>query len=519
VTASARSVLLVLGAACVPGGSSVAAPGSLSISNLLVGQSGNYPFVEPRDRADLYDQLHLDYSLAPVRIGLRYETSRNSEEVHAYGEITQRYAEWSDERIRARVGNLYTILGRGLVHRSFELPGVVLDEVGVRARYGPSRDVDGALVDGLAGPVAVRLFSGTPNNGEHSPAGEDAGLARYRGELTGAEISARLPREARAGLIYARASSNRGNRQREFRSGFVELDPVVAAGGGFALPIYAEYALSDRSFADWLRFPTTDATPHALYGSANLLAGPVGISAEWKDYRDFRTGVFNDPPSLVKEHAWPILNRNTHVLDADDETGFQVEGTWSRPGSGSVTLNRSRSDGDRNGTPIRFEETYVEIRVAPDPAHRWEATGFYDSARDDFVFIEDREVIGGGASVRVRGPLSIAADFERQTAERFPETEFEDRFLSLEVSRAGWGSAAVVWERSTDPEQENPGDATDLEVDPRHFLSGVVHARITDRNEATLFVGERRNGRACTAGTCYEVPPFKGVELRLSSRF
>jgi len=34
-----------------------------------------------------------------------------------------------------------------------------------------------------------------------------------------------------------------------------------------------------------------------------------------------------------------------------------------------------------------------------------------------------------------------------------------------------------------------------------------------------LFLGKRRGGLACTAGTCYQVQPFEGVELRLVSRF
>jgi hypothetical protein len=76
----------------------------------------------------------------------------------------------------------------------------------------------------------------------------------------------------------------------------------------------------------------------------------------------------------------------------------------------------------------------------------------------------------------------------------------------------------VIWERSTDPLQEDPGDALVPGVQPRHFVAGVVSARLSERHQATLFAGERRGGRACTAGTCYEVLPFKGVELRLVSR-
>jgi hypothetical protein len=96
---------------------------------------------------------------------------------------------------------------------------------------------------------------------------------------------------------------------------------------------------------------------------------------------------------------------------------------------------------------------------------------------------------------------------------------FNDHFASATVARAGRGSLAVQWERSTDPEQEDPASFGDGAAEPRHFVAAILGARVSERHEATLLAGERRGGRACTAGTCYEVQPFKGVELRLLSRF
>ena len=100
-----------------------------------------------------------------------------------------------------------------------------------------------------------------------------------------------------------------------------------------------------------------------------------------------------------------------------------------------------------------------------------------------------------------------------------PAASFNDQYASLTVSRANLGSVSAVRERSTDPEQEDPALAVGDAVDPRTFWAVVVQATISGHHEVTLFVGERRGGRACTAGTCYEVQPFKGAELRLVSRF
>jgi len=185
--APARNAVALVWALCACAAPEAAA--ELTGSNLLEFQAGNYPFRKPENRYDQYDQLNFTYADRALRVGARFEMDANSENLYTYQTWTQRWAEWSDDRLRLRVGNFYTILGRGLLHRSFELPGVVLDELGVRARYAPSRDVDGVLVEGGAGPVEARAFSGRPNDGTHSPAAEEFGLERYQGQLAGGQAA------------------------------------------------------------------------------------------------------------------------------------------------------------------------------------------------------------------------------------------------------------------------------------------------------------------------------------------
>lgn len=499
-------------------------PGSLAaqpaVTNLLEAQSGNAPFTEPRNRTDFYNQFQLEYGFASGRVGVRFEQNRNSQDRFNYEALTQRWAEWADERLRVRVGNFYTILGRGLIHRSFELPAVVLDQPGLRSRYGPSRDVDGVLADGSWGPVAGRLFGGTPNSGEYSAAPENElfGLDRYTGTLSGGQLAATVWREARVGAAYLRSSNGLGT-QREFGSGFVELDPLRLAGlTSAALPIYVEYAQADRPFSDWWSLKTGERDTFALYAGANLLAGSFTLSAEWKDYREFRLGI-NDPPSLVREHAYTLLNRATHVLNAGRERGFQLEGSWTARPWGTVTANFSRSDGRGD----RFDERYLELHAAPEEGRVWEATVFLDQGEDGFSSISDRHIYGASGTWRVTGRWSVSGDVQRQEATRelvsLPAVYFEDHYASLTASRARIGSATIAWELSTDPLQEDPALASDARIDPRRFIAGIVRATVSDHHEVTLFFGQRRGGRACTGGTCYEVRPFRGAELRLVTRF
>ncbi len=496
----------------------------VSASNLLEARAGYDPFdfSQAKDRYGLYDGLDLGYFGSGARIGLRFETARNSQGQFEYGALTRRFAEWKDgdanAGARVRAGNFETILGRGLIHRSFEVPGVVLDPPGEDSPYAFTRDVDGVLLEGHAGPVAARALAGSPNGGVQSPAVERlGGTPRYEGSIAGGQLVYSPGRGAELGAAYLASHVNSGvtDTRQELASGFVALDPLRALGtaGGAALPLYVEYAQSNAGLRDWFRLRTGDDTPHALYASANLIAGRFALAGEWKDYRDFRLGT-NDPPSLVREHGYALLNRNTHILNATSEQGFQLEGTATAPAWGSITLNRSRSDGRLGSRATRFEESYAEVHVPGEAPAPWNATLFYARGRDTFTFIRSSEVLGGAGTWRATEDWSLTLDLERRTARRVPDTGLRDEYVAANVQRAGLGSLGVVWERTSDPLEATP----ERPDDPRVFLSGVMTARLSARQEASLTVGSRRGGLACTAGTCYEVPAFRGVEVRLTSR-
>jgi hypothetical protein len=511
---------LVLGLALVScAGGAHEAGAQIALRDLIVGQAGRSKLFQPVNRTALYHQLNLDGTFGVVRVGLRFESDQNSERMNTYRVFTQRFAEATDEHFRFRAGNFYTILGRGLVQRAFELPDVVLEEPGVYANYGFSRDLDGVLLEGDAGPFSARLLAGGPNPGTSAPVDGPT----HSGELEGGEAALRLARGSRVGATYLRHSSDPDARQDELASGFVELDPLRLAGvTAAALPLYAEYAQLNRSWEQWWQFQMGDDVPHAFYASSNVLWGPFSLAAEWKDYRHFRLG-YNDPPSLVREHGFTLLNRSTHVLDAESEHGYQLEAAGSDPRWGSLTVNHTRSDGTPAGRTLRFEETYWELRAAPGAGARFEATLYLDQAIDEFDFVSDRDIWGASGTVRLPAAYAVTLDLARKDATAIAAfgapPSWTDRFLSFVVSRAEWGSAAFQWERTSDPREEDPVRPVDPQEHALTFASGTVTARLGEHFNTSLFYGKRRGGLACTAGTCYKVEPFKGAELRLTARF
>ena len=509
-----------------------AARAQLSGSSLLFAQAGNWPetFSDrgSPNRESSYALLNLQYLSGDAVVGLRFETDRNSDQLNEYQGFSQRYVDWNHAGLRARAGNFYTILGRGLVHRSFELTGVVLENTSFRSRWTPSRDVDGLLLEYARGPLHTKLLTGSPSDGTASLAqAQLLGRPQHRGHLSGGELAFDLPRGARAGTTYLRTGGGvdpltQLPRQQETSSGFVEFDPFQLAGSVRAsLPVYLEYAQQDRTFGEWWAFDHRDHVPHAMYASTSLAWGPFGMAAEWKDYARFALGT-NDLPSLVREHSALLLNRSTHVLLAQREQGYQFELSWSpRPGA-SLIGNLSRADGARGD---QFVERYLEARLTDDAGSRWEGAVFFDRAADSALSVIQRDTYGVSGRVRWHESWTVTAETERQTAARVGfdfdtfsilRQRFENVHASLAVTRADRGSVAVSWERTSDPLDPSWDFGRKRAL---HFVGWTASARVAERHEAVLFAGQRRGGLACTAGSCYEVQPFKGVELRLVSRF
>jgi hypothetical protein len=495
----------------------------ISGSNLLLLQAGNLPFVAPFNRTALYDQTNLSMGLTDVRVGLRFEADRNSTGDPEYARITQRYAEWSAsaEKLRVRVGTFTAILGRGLAVRSFEVPGVVLEDAGLRSHHAFSRDTDGALIEGEFGPFTVKALGGSPWD---ASAPRDLAMENT-GSVLGGEVAVRPYAGLRTGYAYARLSG--GPQTVEVSSAFIDLDPIRAVGGTSGIwNLYTEYAGANLRFNEWWNFSTSRRVPHAFYSAVSALLGPVALSFEAKSYRGFRLGV-NDPPSLVRQQTYVLLNRQTHVLDANDEVGYQAEVTYTLPAWGALVGNWSRGDshvsaGAGKERGVRFDERFAELALRPEQWADVTGTIFYDAIREDLLL--ERHHTGGSTATIEFGPWSLTTEFESGIGQRgslftSEHLRFSDLYASIALARAGIATVAFAGERSTDPNFTDHTDTPEVETASRVVLNGVGSITLAQGEELRLFAGERRGGLACTAGSCYLVPPFRGFEITLLSRF
>lgn len=246
---------------------------------------------------------------------------------------------------------------------------------------------------------------------------------------------------------------------------------------------------------------------------------------ETKDYHEFDL-TFNDPPSLVPEFSEKLLNRATHFLEAVDEKGHQVSASQAIGAPGVdwvVEATRTFASGRRKfgegDFRLRNEVELTHLALATDPTRPWQAAVHGAIDRDEFDLIDHRRTAGIRVSGPLRGDFGFEVDLAHQHSERRGTGEFDGFAAALIVSQAGRGQVGVEFERSNDPFVEDDPATPEIETDPRRWVSLVASAELGPRHQMVVFVGQRQGGTACVSGTCYVVPDFEGVEMRLISRF
>lgn len=282
------------------------------------------------------------------------------------------------------------------------------------------------------------------------------------------------------------------------------------------MQIYSEYAQRFNGNQDL--FSLRDKTAHALYAGANTIFGPVGLSFEIKDYINFLLN-FNDPPPIVKEHQYIVLNRSTHVIEPLYETGWQAEALYTSQGGHQFTVNFAESTNKLLNKDATFKEFFTEASI-----HLTEGTFgkfFFDLSNDPFKFEKDRFALGTYLSQNWHNNwgTTIGLEFQRFERNLLSVQQIENTAVTLEISHSPTYTAGIIWERSTDPDLTDAFTTPQVENNARNWLAVSIGSQIDQNHFLNLFYGKRRGGPACTSGICYNVLDFEGFEMRLSSHF
>jgi len=475
--------------------------------NTFEFQYGNLPYKKNRNLTTSYDQLNLFYDQNNISLFGRIEQFMTPIRKRNYFDLTQKRVEYQDKQFDIRIGNFYETIGRGLLLRSYEIPGSVYEDDFYRTRYAFYRDLEGVTIDYKNSWMETKVLRGRPLYNIYPPDIKPDSLRRP--DLTEAvQSNFYLTQDVSIGGAIMRSHSDGVPGYHDFG------DLMFDANLPMQFQLFGEYTFDTKG--KFSSFRKKDS--YALYTGLNYYHDSFGLSLEYKNYNKFRLGSgYNDPPSLIKEHTYPVLNRSTHVLETSNETGFQFEFYYNFDGGHSITGNYTTATNKVSNT-FHYWEYFLEGSYKVNEYLTLKS--FADYAQDELKGEKHRFSAGFTTEKNFNYEWNIILDLEYQTFRRsFDPNRAENYYGSLSVTSIPNITVSAVFEASTDVQLTDDPRTAAIETKTRTWLGGNIRYKISQSNTLDVFAGKRRGGPACTSGICYEILDFEGVEVRFSTRF
>lgn len=467
--------------------------GQFNGNNLVEYQFGKIPN-DTASISTIYDRFVGNYNYKSFRSDLTLEQFYSEIDGSSYTNISQFSLQYNSDKVEVKVGNFYETIGRGTLLHSFQIPGAILEDLSYRSRHYFNRDILGASAKFQSNNFMAKALYGSPLNYVFPP-NQDSKLRRS--DTIAALYSEYTYKNQTLGAAIMH-HSNSGNEK---------VFSMVTLSGNIS-PIVSYYTEVSKNIKDNSIGDFSDASSYAIYSGVNVSLNNVGLSAEYKSYNNFLIGSgINEPPALVKEHTYRLLNRSTHVPQPLNESGYQLEAFYTLPNLSVLTLNHTKAI-NKFGKKFVFNEYFLEYDFMLKEKH--DIKVFVDYAEDPFKLEENRISAGLYAEWKAGENSTIKTDIELQHFDRLNEGNV-NQVLSLGYAYKSKIIGSIVAERSTDNYLVDSGS--------KFWLGANINYKLNNKHTFQLFAGERRGGPACNAGVCYEVLDFKGVELRLTSRF
>ena len=474
----------------------------LRATNLSEYQFGNIPDVEPEDLNSFYNQLNVSYRYnnfsASTRLELFTSSLGNDQD---YIKPNQFKVSYNSKYISLDAGHMYSTFGRGLLMRNYEIPASIFESKGYRVRHGFYKDMEGFSAKFKLEHLNIKVLRGRTLTVDLPPTITNSD--RRTDLVEGAEIDATIKNQT-IGLIFMH-HENSGKDNNYVSAHYNGLFNNVA--------FYGELAKRVDSLSAINSFKTADTW--GGYAGLNYTWANYGVSLEYKNYNKFLIGNgVNEPPTLVKEHPWSVLNRSTHVPLIDNEKGFQIELFYSFNNGNQMVLNHAQSKNHISGRTFTYREYHTEYSATINDKKqiRW----FANYSKAPLLNETERFAIGQLLDLEHKKQFSSSITLEYQHIKRddgFSTSSVNNGVASYTLSRSNQYSASLLLEATNDQY---------LLSDNENWLfypSVTFGYSFSRKYKLSAFIGQRRGGPACSSGVCYEVLDFKGAELRFTSRF
>lgn len=461
--------------------------------NMAEYQFGKLPSDDGSAFSGLYNRGLVNYSYKEFNVGTTLELFQSEHKDRNYLELTQYHLSYKKNGLKLKLGNYYETIGRGLLLRSFEVPNAVLEDLSYRSRHYFHRDMRGFLTQYLSKNFSIKALYGSVLANTFPPV-----------------VSEKLRREDEVEAIYADYSWKKqtlGMSVMRLHQNSNEKYYGMASLTGIVSPTVSYYIEVAKNLNDHSVSNFSDEASYAIYANANFTFENVGLSAEYKKYNRFILGSgINEPPALVKEHTYRLLNRSTHVLQALNEEGYQLEAFITLANYSVLTLNHTLAI-NRFGKKFTYQEYFAEYAFSIQEKHDLKI--FADYAEDPFKEEKNRISVGVNSDWKLnKGGFNVEYEFQQY---KKSSRNVQNQLISIGYNFKSKFDISLLAEISNDPFLTEKSNET--------WFGGSLKYKFNSNHKLQLFAGQRRGGPACTAGVCYEVLDFEGVELRLTSRF
>lgn len=482
-------------------------PEGLGFSNHL-----EYSYNTDTDREILENWLNLDYSKGVFSSGLRLEVFQPNDPDPSISRGKDKFSEIdfvyiktdlknNDEGLDIVAGNFYSLIGRGMVLKSYEDRSIRIDN-----------NLLGIKITGSYAGFVLTALSGMAANINNE----------RKDILHAADLEYRGYKHLRIGATVA---SNIPETDGTARTTMAALRLIPSF---WNFDIYAEYSAKFNNDIKQNVFKGDEPiVGQGFYGNLNLYLGSLSLLGEYKYYDNIAftsqdgTIFYNTPPSLRQEYTYALPNRHPSPLDQNNEQGFMAAAGYNLSDqtylNASFSLTRTlsldsyykRTLGDSSDIETQLKELYLQAQ------HDW---SYSFSTVAAFAYNEENATRTKNITPILESrfyfgdvnTLKLIIEHQHSTVTATDEQYYTDVF-SLEYLRSPGFSLAIV----TEMETREPEEGRTV----RKFW-GFLQAgyKIGYHTDISLLFGTRQAGNICIGGVCRYEPAFKGIELKLLTR-
>lgn len=460
-------------------------------TNLLEIQYGKLPNESADPFPSLYNRTIINFRKGKFKISGTLSQYYTEIEDRNYIHPAQLSLQYKNKHWDLKLGNFYETLGRGFLLRSYEINGAILEDFGFRSRTYFHRDVLGTSVKYRKKKFSIHVMGGKVLNNLLPPT-FDSDERRTDSYVSLATKYTYYKKHKAEVILF------------NFRNDQSGTNRLISASVDGPLPGNIEYHATYVASAD-------QSDQYAFYGSLTGYVSNLSYTLEYKKYENFILGAgINEPPQGIKEQTYRVLNRSTHVSNPLSEDGYQVELVYGLDNGSRLTLNHALASNQFGSTSFTFQQYFAEWSSTL--SKKIDYKFFLDLSIDDLKGEDNRWSTGLYTDMAVNKKIRFSPEFEYQRFDRGDNSVY-NQFYSFGVNYSSKWNFNIQMESTSDPFLVRDNKTN------RFYVGSNLQYKINQNNTIRLFGGSRRGGPACSAGVCYEILDFQGIETRWSSRF